>query len=141
MDGPETLRFDEWIGAHTRGELNDEITNAVAEVAEQVRAIGKPGKVLVELRIETVGKSGNTVAISGYVTSKPPRPASEASVFYVGTAGALHRDDPKAIRLPGVAYADAAGEIKVIDPESGEIRKVEDEDEGTTLALVKEENA
>lgn len=117
--------FDDFIRRHTRGTLNQEITAAMSEVVKAVAGIGKKGKVTIELIVEPSGDTGRVVMIGGVVKPAPPLPDPERGIFYVGAAGTLHRDDPYAQRIPGVPYADTAGDIKVVEPETGEIRTIE----------------
>lgn len=118
--------FAEWLTSHARGTLDDEATLALAELVGAVGHLGKPGKLTLELTVEPAGSGGRTVTIGGRVTTKPPRPAPEVGIFYVGDAGTLHRDDPYAARIPGVPFADTAGDLKLVDPDTGEVRRVDD---------------
>lgn len=99
--------FSEWIKSHARGTLNDEITMAMGEVVDQVTHLEKKGKVVIEITIEPTGSGRRRVMVSGVVTAKPPVPAPEASIFFAGEQGSLHRSDPFQERL--------------VDEETGEI--------------------
>lgn len=118
--------FHAWLEQHARGTLDDELTAALGELVKAVSELEKPGTLTLKLSVDVAGSGGRTVIIAGEVISKAPKPAAEASIFYVGDAGTLHRDDPFAQRLAGVPFRDTAGELKVIDPETGELRRVEE---------------
>lgn len=120
--------FAAWLTAHARGTLNDELSMALAEVVEHVAHLEKKGTLALTLTVEPAGSGGRTVSISGKTVAKPPMPTPEVGIFYVGEAGSLHRDDPFARPLAGVPYRDSAGDAKVVDPDSGEIRRIDQED-------------
>lgn len=129
---PETeesdrVAFHDWLATHARGTLNDELTAALGELVEAVGSHEKPGKLTLTLAVDVAGSGGRTVLISGEVAIKAPKPAPEASIFYVGEAGTLHRDDPFASRLPGVPFKQTDGEVRVVDPDTGEVRPVPEE--------------
>jgi hypothetical protein len=104
--------FHEWLKGHARGTLDDELTAALAEVVEAVAHLEKPGKIVLELKVDVAGSGGRTVVTSGKVTTKPPEPAAEVSLFYVGEGGSLHREDPFQTRMP-------VGDARRIDPATG----------------------
>lgn len=118
--------FHEWLASHARGTLTDELTAALGELVEAVGAHEKAGKLTLTLTVDVAGSGGRTVIIAGEVAVKAPKPAPEASIFYVGEAGTLHRDDPFASRLPGVPFTQTDGDVRVVDPETGEVRRVEE---------------
>lgn len=111
--------FHKWLKSHARGTLDGEATAALAELVAQVSDLEKPGKLILELKVDVAGSGGRTVLIAGKVTTKPPEPAPEASVFYVGDGGSLHRDDPYQGRLP------IDGPARRIDEETGEVRRLD----------------
>jgi len=117
----DRLLFAEWLADHARGTLNDEATAAFAEVVDAVAHLEKKGTLTVELVVEPAGSNGRTVVVYGRVKVKAPEAAPEASIFYVGDAGSLHRDDPFAQRLPGVALPEDDAPPRKLDPETGEI--------------------
>lgn len=121
----ERTVFSAWLEGHARGTLNADATAALGEVVKAVGDLGKAGKVTIELTIEPAGSGGRTVTIGGRVSGKPPRPAPEVGIFYIGDGGSLHRDDPYAVRMPGVPYVDTAGDARLIDPDTGDVRRFE----------------
>lgn len=125
MDAMERKPFAEWIQRHARGTLNDEATQALAEVVQTVTDVGKVGKVIVEITVQPTGAGGRTVAVGGKVSTKMPAPAPELGVFYVGDAGSLHRDDPYQLKIAGVKREEAEQEEVRQVQSAGEIRQVD----------------
>lgn len=117
--------FNEFLAAHSRGVLNDELTAAAADVVKAVSDQNKKGTVTLTLTFEPAGPSGRAMTVAGRVTTKMPAPDPELGIYYADHMGALHRDDPYVSRIPGVPYEEA-GEIKVVDTETGEIRRAQD---------------
>lgn len=107
-DTTDRQLFHDWLAGHARGLLDSEITAALGEVVEAVTHLEKSGKVVVELTVEPAGSGGRTVMVAGVVKTKPPLPAPEASIFFAGDGGSLHRDDPYQQR----AFDRETGEIQ-----------------------------
>jgi hypothetical protein len=105
------LAFHEWLAAHSQGRLNDDATAALRELTYTVESLRKSGKMILEITVEPVGQAVTTVAIGGTVTVKPPKPAPEMSIFFVGENGTLHRNDPTQRRIPGFEIDLETGEV------------------------------
>lgn len=125
----EAKLFHEWLADHARGTLDDEATAALADVVEAVGVLARPGKVTIELDIAPAGSGGRTVVVAGRVKSKPPAAAPEASIFYVGEHGTLWRDDPYAMRIPGVIVEEDDGRLRRVDQDTGEVHDVQTGDQ------------
>lgn len=123
---PTRLSFAEELANLARGTLNDEATMALAELVEAVTHLGKKGTLTLDVVVEPAGSGGRTVTIAGTVKTKAPQPDPELSIRYVGEAGSLHLDDPYAKRLVGIPHVDADGAVKIVDPVSGEVRRLTD---------------
>ncbi len=95
----ERQLFHDWIKDHARGTLNDEMTAALGEVVEAVTHLEKKGEIVLKFVIEPASAGGRTVVVAGEVTSKPPKPAPEVSIFFAGDNGSLHRSDPYQQRI------------------------------------------
>lgn len=120
--------FSVWLAQHARGTLDDELTATLAELVEAVQDHEKKGELVLKLIIEPAGSGRRTVTVAGKVAAKPPEPAPEMSIFYVGDAGTLHRDDPYAQRLPGMARpADDNGEVHRVPEGDGTVQRVDTE--------------
>lgn len=97
---PPFTPFSDWITDHAQGDVDVEMTLALAEVVQAVTNHGKKGTVTLKVAIDTAGSGGRTVEISCVVDAKAPTADPERSIFYVGDKGSLHRDDPYQRRLP-----------------------------------------
>lgn len=126
-DPSTRLPFNDWVKDHARGTLNDELTMALSEVVEAVTQLDKPGSVVLKLAVDTAGSGGRTVVIAGDVVSKPPKPAPEQSIFFVGERGSLHRDDPYTRRLPGTAVPTDDAAARRLPTDTGEARRITEE--------------
>jgi len=110
----ETLR-------HVRSGLL--ITEASEQLAEVVRAVentGKAGKLVIELQVKKLSRSG-ALEIIDKVTSKVPAEATLTTMMYPTPDGNLITEDPrqakldlKAVRVMGAA------DVTPIKPTSGE---------------------
>lgn len=101
------LSFDEWVREHARGNINAELTMALAEVVQAVTDLDKPGTLSLKLSVVPAGPGGRVGARNVFVTcdvsARPPKPAGETSIFFVGEEGGLFRDDPYVAKLAGTA--------------------------------------
>jgi len=99
-ESPPFTPFSDWITDHAQGDVDVEMTLALAEVVQAVTNHAKKGTVTLKVAIDTAGSGGRTVEISCTVDAKAPTADPERSIFYVGDKGSLHRDDPYQRRLP-----------------------------------------
>ncbi len=108
--------FHEWIRDQQSGHTDDEITAALSTVVEAVNHLGKKGKVVVELQVDTAGSGGRNVEVAVKVTAKPPEPEPTPSIYFVGDSGTLHRSDPY--------QAPMFDDARDVDVDTGEIRTI-----------------
>lgn len=113
--------FHQWLAGHVRGTFDDQLTFEMAELVRAVKVLDKKGTLTVTFTVAPAGSGGQTVFVAGEVKAKPPIAAPELAMFYTDENGRLHKEDPTAIRIPGVAYADADGALVKVDPETGEV--------------------
>jgi len=120
MDLPEELvLFGNWLEDHAQGAANHEITADLASVVEMVRQVGKPGEVVIKVRVEPAGGHGRQVKTAVMSVAKLPKFDPEESIFYAGPGGSLHRDDPYEPKLVGIEVPDADGNPVNINPTTG----------------------
>jgi hypothetical protein len=99
-ESPPFTAFSDWLTDHAQGDVDVEMTLALAEVVQAVANHGKKGTVTLKVSINTAGSGGRTVETACEVEAKAPTADPERSIFYVGDKGSLHRDDPYQRRLP-----------------------------------------
>lgn len=101
-DLPEPLPgFLDWLADHAQGHVADTLTADLAELVQQVDHVGKAGDLVIKVHVEPGGGNQPTrqVKTSVTVTSKLPQFDPAESLFFVGSGGGLHRDDPFQQRL------------------------------------------
>lgn len=113
------VMFSDWITDHAGGAVDLELTALLAEVTEAVAHHGAAGSVSLTVKVAPAGSGGRTVVTACSTSAKPPAPAPECSIFYVGEGGTLHRNDP----YQGSLLAGA----RVVDHSTGEIRSIDTE--------------
>lgn len=99
-ESPPFTPFSDWLTQHAQGDVDVEMTLALAEVVKAVASHGKKGSVTLKVNIDTAGSGGRTVETSCVVEAKAPTADPERSIFWVGDKGSLHRDDPYQQRIP-----------------------------------------
>lgn len=93
--------FAEWLAGYGAGVLDDRLTAALAEVAEQVVLVDKSGTVTLKLTL--TAKAGGVI-VSPKVTFTPPESKEGGQFFYVLPTGALSRRDPNQPTLPNMEH-------------------------------------
>lgn len=88
-------KFSTWLAEHRAGALDDELTAAMASVAEAVALLEAKGTLSLKL---TVSAKGDVVLVSQEVTAKPP--TSKIETMYYVTDGRLSRRDPNQPPMP-----------------------------------------
>jgi hypothetical protein len=95
------MKFSEWLAGYGSGALDDELTAALEEIAEQVVLNDKTGGLTLKL---TLGEKGGGVIVAANVTAAPPKTKRE-QFFYVDPDGGLASRDPRQPQLPGTESA------------------------------------
>lgn len=94
--------FADWLATYGNGSLDDKLSVALADVADAVRLMGKPGSITLTLKLTPQG-DGIVVAASHAV--KAPE-AKSGQFFYLLPGGGLSRRDPTQPQIPGMEDAD-----------------------------------
>jgi hypothetical protein len=97
------------------GRLLEDIHDALVTTAQEVVATGKAGKVTVTLNVSTMNQGDVLVTIEEMISRTAPKRDPRGAIFYA-VDGALHREDPRQVRM----------DFRTVDTETGEIREVED---------------
>jgi len=77
--------------------LHVEVSLAMADLVQQMQEHGGGGTLTLKLVLKPNGDSA--VMIAPQVTSNPPKPKRQASLFFPGKEGSLMRDDPRQTRM------------------------------------------
>lgn len=115
-DTPGMPMFSTWMAHHRRGELDAEVTAALAEVASAVSALGKGGKVTIVLALKAAGPSARTLLLVDSVKATVPEAERESAVYFIDREGCLSRNDPYQQRLDHLLRVNpATGELTEMD--------------------------
>lgn len=96
---PDTpaVSFDDWLASYGGGTLNDKLTAALRDVAEQVVLLDKPGSITLKL---TLAAKAGGVIVSPQVATKAPEGKESGQFFFLAADGSLSRRDPNQPQLP-----------------------------------------
>lgn len=68
----------------------DKLALEIRQCTDAVRALNKPGEIVIKLKVESLTQKGLTepaITISAEITAKPPRPDSPKALFFVDDEG------------------------------------------------------
>jgi len=97
------------------GHTLEDLYDALTTTAQEVVATGKPGTVTLTLKVSNKGQGNPLVIVEETVARTSPRKDPRGAIFYA-LDGALHREDPRQVRM----------DFRILDPETGEIRSVDE---------------
>ncbi|MDY0427733.1 hypothetical protein NMV24_12310, partial [Pasteurella multocida] len=99
-----------------RGELNDELTEVLANVIKAVRDTRKQGSVTLNLKISMLNtRTENQIKITPMVSSKIPELDREESIVFSTADGDVLFDDPNQIKMDLKTVGEKpAGQLKVL---------------------------
>lgn len=105
------------------GHFLDDLNDALAATADEVVATGKPGTVTIKLTVSTKSPGDPMVMVDEAVSRASPKKDAKGALFFA-VAGALHREDPRQVRM----------EFREVNVTTGELRDVpsEREERGAT---------
>jgi len=95
----EAPDFAEFITDLAHGDINQKLTDALAEVTNAVEETGKVGELSIKF---TVKKEGKMAIVAVDIKKKCPEHPLHGTLFYIGDNGELLRDDPRQLRLKGL---------------------------------------
>jgi ABC-type sulfate transport system substrate-binding protein len=101
---PADTTFADWLSSYGSGALDDKLTAAMADVAQQVLLLDKTGRITLTLHI---APQGGGVIVTADVKAVAPEAKKTGQFFYVTPAGALSRRDPAQPQLPTMEDNDA----------------------------------
>lgn len=95
----ETPDFAEFITDLAHGNINQKLTEALAEVTDAVEETGKAGELTIKFQVR---KEGKMAVVAVDVKKKVPEHPLHDTLFYIGDNGELLREDPRQLRLKGL---------------------------------------
>lgn len=91
-----TLDFAEFITDLDHGRVNQQLGDELQHIAEEVERTGQSGELTIRLKVK---REGTMCAITIDSKNKVPKDPMHGSLFYFGSDGQLHREDPRQMRL------------------------------------------
>ena len=91
-----------------KGRAVDEATRKLAAVVQAVAETGKAGSLTLTLTVKPQKDDSGQVVIATSVSHKTPEPGLPDAIFFVDSAGGLHRDDPNQREMFAPAGGDKA---------------------------------
>ncbi len=109
-------QFSTTLSQLNRGELNDELTEVLANVIKAVRDTRKQGSVTLNLKISMLNtRTENQIKITPMVSSKIPELDREESIVFSTADGDVLFDDPNQIKMDLKTVKEKpAGQLKVL---------------------------
>lgn len=93
--------FSQQLAFLSKGCLDDELTEALADVVKAVRETGKPGEITLKIKVSMLNKRDeNAVKLTPSVKTKQPEMAPYETIMFSTGDGDLIRDDPNQRKLP-----------------------------------------
>lgn len=108
--------FSTTLSQLNRGELNDELTELLADVVKAVRSTRKQGAVSLTLNVAMLNtRTEDTVKITPKVTVKVPELDREESIVFSTADGDVMFDDPNQVKMDLKTVEDKPkGELKIL---------------------------
>lgn len=85
-------QFSEFISGLKRGQVDDELTAALAALVQEVNDIGKPGSLTVQIKVSK--DDARMLSVVEKVSVTHPKTPRGSSLWFADASGGLHRDDP-----------------------------------------------
>lgn len=95
----DSTPFSDWLADYGKGALDDKLTAALREVAEQVVLLDKNGTITLKL---TLAPKAGGVIVAPRVSFQAPEGKEGGQFFYVTSDGSLSRRDPNQPTLPNM---------------------------------------
>lgn len=101
--------FADFLREQRRGELLNDLTDALHEAVIAVAEHDMPAEVVLKIKIKPAGELGGAVQVMDELATKLPKPKTNPSVFFITPENNLSRTDPKQseMTLRDVATGDA----------------------------------
>lgn len=106
--------FAAFLQEHRVGSLHAELSDALAELASDVREHGKPGQLTLTIKVAP-NADGVTVTVRDDVKVSAPRGDRGAALYFTDDRGNLTRRNPAQIELPLQEVASPAAPKRELD--------------------------
>jgi len=111
--------FIDWLRDQRGGELLLELDEAITDVIQSVRQLGKKGSLTISVGVQ---QRGAMVEVMDDVTVKPARSPRTADIFFTDAEGIPHREDPAQLKADfSRPNFPELGELRVVNTNTGEI--------------------
>ncbi|SEQ64875.1 hypothetical protein [Basfia succiniciproducens] len=110
--------FNQTLSKLNRGELNDELTDVLAEVVKAVRSTRKQGSITLTLNVAMLNtRTEDSIKITPKVSRKIPELDREESIVFSTAGGDVLFDDPNQLKMDLKAVEEKPkGTLKVLTP-------------------------
>jgi hypothetical protein len=88
---PAATKFIDWLRGHRAGLLDFDLREAFVNVVQAVQATGKPGSVVLTLKVTP--EKGGMLAVADTINEKPPK-VEDPKLYWADWDGGLTRDNP-----------------------------------------------
>jgi len=112
---PAATDFAAFVTDIDHGSAHKQLSEKLGELVAAVQDVGKPGTMTVKFNIKK--ESGVAIVSVECVTKLPDHPMNGA-MFWFGDKGKLLRDDPRQLKLKGLAKP--KGKLKTVAFPTGE---------------------
>jgi hypothetical protein len=109
-DGRQTRPFADVLNSLRRGKTHREASSLLQELVTAVRDTGRQGTLTMKLKVSR-NKAG-MIEIDDLITTAPPKPDRDSSLYFADDEGNLSKDDPRQMSLP-------VGPVRVADATDG----------------------
>lgn len=112
------------ITSLARGQLLDELTEALLVVGEEVVNTGKPGAVSVTFKLTQTAPGEPSILVEEKIVRKAPQKAARGAILFIGDRE-FHRRDPRQEEL----------DFRVVEPPPSKVIEV---DANSTVVSVRD---
>lgn len=109
---PHVKPFSAYLMASNSGRTHSELSDKLHELTEAVLRTGKPGTLVLTIKVDADNTENRRLSISEVIASKPPRPVAKKSIFWSDSDGNLVRNDPSQLQFGDLRDASPSPEEK-----------------------------
>lgn len=112
--------FNETLKQLHRGDLVDELDDALRQLVYAVQQTAKKGALTLTISVQPATKSSDVeqVIVTAKLNETMPKPDRAPSLFYTDSEGGLLREDPRQVKLDLKSPEKAAAPLRSIAREA-----------------------